>query len=106
DMREAPSVDIARQLIAGGASVAAYDPAAMERARPLLPEVRFENDPYALADGAHGLILVTEWNEFKQLDLARIKGLLREPVLVDGRNLYDPADMRRLGFVYRAVGRN
>jgi len=106
DMREAPSVDIARQLIAGGASVAAYDPAAMERARPLLPEVRFEKDPYALADGAHGLILVTEWNEFKQLDLARIKGLLREPVLVDGRNLYDPADMRRLGFVYRAVGRN
>jgi len=106
DMREAPSVDIARELMARGASVIAYDPAAMEKARGLLPGVEFAPDAYATARGADALVLVTEWNEFKQLDLKRIKRLLRRPILVDGRNLYDPADMRRLGFIYRGVGRS
>ena len=106
DLREAPSVDIARELMARGASVIAYDPAAMEKARGLLPGVEFAPDAYATARGADALVLVTEWNEFKQLDLKRIKRLLRRPILVDGRNLYDPADMRRLGFIYRGVGRS
>jgi UDPglucose 6-dehydrogenase len=106
DMREAPSIDIARILLARGASVRAYDPAAVEKARAILPEVDFLPDPYAVAKGADALIVVTEWNEFRNLDLARIKRLMGRPVLIDGRNIYDPADMRELGFVYRGIGRN
>lgn len=106
DMREAPSVDIVEDLLKGGATVRAYDPAAGERARVLLPEVELKRNAYAVARGADAVILVTEWNEFKQLDLARIKRSMRRPVLVDGRNLYDPQAMRDLGFVYRGIGRN
>jgi UDPglucose 6-dehydrogenase len=105
DLRDAPSLDIARVLIAAGAEVRAYDPAAMERARDLLPEVEYSADAYALADGADGLVLVTEWNEFRQLDLARVKASMRRAVMVDGRNIYDPAMMRGLGFTYRGIGR-
>jgi UDPglucose 6-dehydrogenase len=106
DLREAPSLDIARVLIAAGADVRAYDPAAMAGARELLPAVVYSADPYALADGADGLVLVTEWNEFRQLDLGRIKASMRRPVMVDGRNIYDPAMMRSLGFTYRGIGRD
>jgi len=106
DIREAPSLDIARLLLARGASVRAYDPAAMDRSRAILPEVDYRRDAYAVADGADGLIVVTEWNEFRNLDLARIKRSMRKPVLVDGRNIYDPAQMRELGFEYRGIGRN
>ena len=106
DLREAPSLDIARVLIAAGADVRAYDPAAMAGARELLPDVVYSADPYALADGADGLVLVTEWNEFRQLDLGRVKASMRRPVMVDGRNIYDPAIMRSLGFTYRGIGRD
>jgi UDPglucose 6-dehydrogenase len=106
DLRDAPSLDIARVLIAAGAEVRAYDPAAMERARDLLPQVEYSPDAYALADGADGLVLVTEWNEFRHLDLARVKGSMRKAVMVDGRNIYDPAMMRGLGFTYRGIGRD
>ena len=106
DLREAPSLDIARVLIAAGADVRAYDPAAMAGARELLPAVVYSADPYALADGADGLVLVTEWNEFRQLDLGRVKASMRRPVMVDGRNIYDPAMMRSLGFTYRGIGRD
>ncbi len=105
DMREAPSIDIARGLLARGAQVRAYDPIAMDNARRILPEVTMMPDPYTLAQGADALIVVTEWNEFKQLDLARIRDLMRQPVLFDGRNIYDPQRMAELGFVYRGVGR-
>ena len=105
DMREAPSLDIARGLLAGGARVRAYDPAAAERARAILPELAYQKDPYAVARGADALVVVTEWNEFRHLDLARVHQLMRTPVLVDGRNIYDPARMRGLGFVYRGIGR-
>jgi UDPglucose 6-dehydrogenase len=105
DLREAPSLEIAERLLAEGAMVRAYDPVAMPRAASLLPKVFMAPDAYALAEGADGLMVCTEWNEFKQLDFERIRGLMRQPVLVDGRNLYDPRDMARLGFRYRAVGR-
>src|SRR5205809_1338843 len=105
DMREAPSVDIAKVLLAAGAEVRAYDPAAMERSRTLLPDVEYLKDAYQVASGADALVLVTEWNEFRQLDMARVKQLMRRPVIVDGRNIYDPAVMRSLAFTYRGVGR-
>jgi UDPglucose 6-dehydrogenase len=106
DIREAPSLDIARMLLARGATVRAYDPAAMDRSRVVLPEVAYMTDAYAVADGADGLIVVTEWNEFRNLDLARIRHSMRRPALVDGRNIYDPAQMRELGFAYRGIGRS
>src|SRR5213593_856260 len=105
DMREAPSIDIAKVLLAAGAEVRAYDPAAVERARILLPEVEYMKDAYEVASGADALVLVTEWNEFRQLDMARVRELMRRPVLVDGRNIYDPEGMKGLGFTYRGIGR-
>jgi UDPglucose 6-dehydrogenase len=105
DMRDAPSIDIASELNASGAKVRAYDPVAMEVARPLLPAVEFHEDPYDMARGCDALIVVTEWNEFKQLDLEKIKGLLKSPVIFDGRNIYDPKMMKEMGFKYRSVGR-
>jgi UDPglucose 6-dehydrogenase len=105
DMRDAPSVDIAKVLLAAGAEVRAYDPAAMDRARGLLPGVIYAKDAYDVATGADALVLVTEWEEFRQLDMPRIKQLMRRPVVVDGRNIYDPTAMKRLGFTYRGIGR-
>jgi len=105
DMREAPSLDIARVLLALGARVRAYDPAAIEKAREILPEIQYQADAYATAREADALVMVTEWNEFRQLDLARVKDLMRSPVLIDGRNIYDPTRMRDLGFTYRGIGR-
>jgi UDPglucose 6-dehydrogenase len=106
DLREAPSLDIARVLIAAGAHVRGYDPAAMAGTRALLPELEYPKDAYELAAGADALIVVTEWNEFRQLDLARIKASMRKPVVIDGRNIYVPATMRELGFTYRGIGRD
>ncbi len=105
DMREAPSITISHYLIAEGARVRGYDPAAMENARRLLPEVELAPDPYTLAQGCDALVVVTDWNEFKHLDLARVRELMRRPVLIDGRNIYDPEMVRTLGFIYRGVGR-
>jgi UDPglucose 6-dehydrogenase len=105
DIREAPSIDIIHLLANEGARVRAYDPVAMEGARRVLEGVALCNDPYELARDADALILVTEWNEFKQLDLPRIASLMRHPVLIDGRNVYDPKMMHELGFEYRGVGR-
>ncbi len=106
DMREAPSVEIGRALLAAGAQLSAYDPAAMERCRALLPEIEYAADAYAAAQGADAIVVVTEWNEFRQLDLARLKESMKQPVVVDGRNIYDPSAMKALGFVYRGIGRN
>ncbi|HEV2953134.1 MAG TPA: UDP-glucose/GDP-mannose dehydrogenase family protein [Candidatus Dormibacteraeota bacterium] len=106
DLREAPSLEIAAALIAKGATVRAYDPAAMPKAKELLPQIEFKNNAYAVAKGADALLIVTQWNEFRQLDLSRIKKSMRRPIVVDGRNIYDPPTMRTLGFVYRGIGRN
>ncbi len=105
DMREAPSVDLYHMLVNEGAIVRGYDPVAMDNARRLLPELQLAEDPYELASGADALVVVTEWNEFKHLDLKRIKEVMRGDVLIDGRNIYDPAAMRQLGFRYRGMGR-
>ncbi len=91
-------------LLQQGAKVSAYDPVGMEQASELIPEVEMAEDPYALADGADALIVCTEWNEFIQLDLERIRDLMKQPVMVDGRNIYDPVTMARLGFKYRGFG--
>ena len=106
DMREAPSIEIGRALLKRGATVRAYDPAAIDKARALMPEVEYRRNAHAVARGADAIVVVTEWNEFKQLDLQRLKRSMRRPVVVDGRNIYDPEEMRRLGFVYRGIGRN
>jgi UDPglucose 6-dehydrogenase len=107
DLRDAPSVDIARVLLAAGTHVRAYDPAAMEGARVKLPEVEYMKDAYGVAAGADALVVVTEWNEFRHLDMARVKASMRgHAVIVDGRNIYDPAVMRGHGFTYRGIGRD
>jgi UDPglucose 6-dehydrogenase len=106
DMRYAPSIDISEALVSAGVNVRVYDPVAMEVARPLLPDaVEMFKDSYELAKGCDALMVITEWNEFKQLDLEKVKSLLKTPVIYDGRNIYDPKLMREMGFTYRAVGR-
>jgi UDPglucose 6-dehydrogenase len=105
DMRDAPSIDIAQALTAAGAKVRAYDPVAMDVARPILPAVEMFDDPYSMSKGCDALMVITEWNEFKQLDLKKVKGLLKEPVIFDGRNIYDPVIMKEMGFNYRGMGR-
>ncbi len=105
DMRDAPAVTIANLLKEAGANVRAYDPVAMETAAGLLPEVTMCSDPYVMAEGCDALMLVTEWNEFKQLDFVRLREQMRQPVMVDGRNLYEPEKMGALGFHYRGIGR-
>lgn len=105
DMRFAPSIDIIEALQKDGAHVKAYDPVAMERAKQVLKNVEYCSNPYDVAKEADCLVLVTEWDEFKKLDLARVKSLMKVPALADGRNLYDPARMKELGFIYRSIGR-
>ena len=105
DMREAPSVDIIRALTERGARVRAYDPVAMEQARKVLPEVEYAADEYEAATGADVLVFMTEWNQFRALDMQKIKGLMRSPRIADLRNIYEPQRMRELGFDYVGVGR-
>jgi UDPglucose 6-dehydrogenase len=105
DMRDAPAVPIIRGLLERGARVRAYDPEAIENARKLLPEVAFCPDAYAVCDGADALVILTEWNQFRMLDVERIRSLLRQPLVADLRNIYDPVAMRDAGFTYVCVGR-
>lgn len=105
DLRESPALEIIHLLRSERARIKAYDPVAMERARQVLTDVEFCEDAYQTASGADALLLVTDWNEFKQLDMARIKQLMANPLLIDGRNIYDPEQLRRLGFEYYGIGR-
>lgn len=105
DMRESPAIDIIRMIEQRGGQVRAYDPAAAETARPLLPNTVICHNPYETVDGADALCVVTPWNEFKQVNLARVAELMRTPLLLDGRNLYDPDDARAHGLTYVGVGR-
>ena len=106
DMREAKSVEVVTMLDAAGATVKVYDPVSMDNARKLLPAgVTFCDSPYEAAEGSDAVVLVTEWNEFKYLNLERLRGALRRPVIFDGRNIWEPERMRRLGFEYHSVGR-
>jgi UDPglucose 6-dehydrogenase len=105
DMREAPSLVIVPALAAQGAHVRTYDPHGMAEARKLLPTLDTALDPYACVDGADAMVIITEWEEFRALDLARVKAALRQPVVIDLRNIYEPADMAARGFRYVSVGR-
>jgi UDPglucose 6-dehydrogenase len=105
DMREAPSVEIIRGLTKQGARVCAYDPVAMSEAQRILPEIEYAEDEYAAVKDADALVFVTEWNQFRALDMSRIRDLMKSPKIADLRNIYDPADMRELGFDYVGVGR-
>ncbi|MBV9958586.1 MAG: UDP-glucose/GDP-mannose dehydrogenase family protein, partial [Acidobacteria bacterium] len=105
DMREAPSIEIIRGLVERGAQVRAYDPAAMEEARKCLPDIAYAEDEYAAVAGADALVFMTEWNQFRALNMERVKELMRSPRIADLRNIYEPEDLRELGFDYVGVGR-
>ncbi|MBS1106349.1 MAG: UDP-glucose/GDP-mannose dehydrogenase family protein [Deltaproteobacteria bacterium] len=105
DMRDAPSVDILQKLQQRGATIRAFDPVAMTNAARELPDVTLCKNEYEACENADALVLMTEWNQFRMLDLERVRTLLREPVVVDLRNVYDPAAMRKAGFRYDSVGR-
>lgn len=105
DMREAPALDIITALLERGATVRAYDPVAMGEAAEVLPAVDYSDDEYEAVTGADALVFVTEWNQFRALDMSRIRDLMKSPRIADLRNIYDPADMRDLGFEYVGVGR-
>ncbi len=105
DMRDAPSLDVAPALIAMGAKVQAFDPEGMKEAAQLLPGVVFKDGPYEAVEGADVVVILTEWDQFRALDLNRVKLLLRQPVMVDLRNVYRPEDMRARGFRYASIGR-
>ncbi len=105
DLRNAPATDLVEYLRHGGCTVRAYDPAAMARARAVMPSVELCADPYEAATGADATILVTEWDEFRRLDLPRLRQLMRTPVFIDGRNVLDPDQLRACGFIYAGIGR-
>jgi len=105
DMRDAPSLDVAPALIAAGATVQAFDPEAMDEAKKLLPDVVFKTGPYEAVEGADVVVILTEWDQFRALDLARVKNLARQPIIVDLRNVYRPDDVRAKGFTYSSIGR-
>ena len=105
DMREAPSIDIIKGLIERGANVTAYDPVAMVEAAEVLPKVEYVEDEYAAVTNADALVFVTEWNQFRALDMRRIRDLMKSPRIADLRNIYQPEDLRELGFEYVGVGR-
>ncbi len=105
DMRESPALDIIASLELMGAKVRAYDPAGMDAARQLLPNITYAADPYDCAAGADALVIVTEWEAFRALNLQRLKAALRQPIIVDLRNIYLPSEMRAQGFAYQSIGR-
>ncbi|HVF47482.1 MAG TPA: UDP-glucose/GDP-mannose dehydrogenase family protein [Pyrinomonadaceae bacterium] len=105
DMRESPAIDIIKEMIKRGATVKAYDPVAMKEARHSLPEIEYALDEYSAIDGADALVIITEWNQFRALDMEKVKSLLKSPKVADLRNIYEPEDMREMGFEYVGVGR-
>jgi len=105
DMREAPSIDIVTALHDMGANVRAYDIAGMEQAKLVLPSIDYCDDPYSCASGADVLVVVTEWEQFRALDLRRLRDVMKRPVVVDLRNVYRADEMARHGFVYIGIGR-
>ena len=106
DMRDAPSIVVIKALLDAGSRVQAFDPEAMEEARKIFGDrIQYTHRNYDALHGAAALLILTEWNEFRRPDFARIKGLLKQPVIFDGRNIFDPADLRKLGFTYYSIGR-
>jgi len=105
DVRSSPAIDLCQRLLKDGASLRVHDPKGMDKARALLPNVTYVDDMNAVAEGCDALIVATEWEEFKQLDLIRAKKSMTAPIFFDGRNLFDPAEMEQLGWIYKSVGR-
>jgi UDPglucose 6-dehydrogenase len=105
DMREAPSIDIIKAMQQRGAKIKVYDPVAMDEAKHSLQDVEYAADEYEVIDGADALVIITEWNQFRALDMEKVKSLLKSPKIADLRNIYEPEDMRELGFEYVGVGR-
>jgi len=105
DMRESPAIDIIKEMQLLGANIKAYDPVAMEEAKHCLPDIEYATDEYDAIDGADILVFMTEWNQFRALDMEKVKNLLKSPKIADLRNIYEPKDMRNLGFEYIGVGR-
>lgn len=106
DMREAPSIDIIKNLQAQDIKIQAYDPVAQSQAKKIFKNIIYASSPYEAAKGADALTILTEWDEFKQIDLGKIKKYLKEPIIIDGRNIYDSCEMKNLGFIYKSIGRN
>jgi len=105
DIRESSSIDIIKILLREGAKIKCFDPLAMENAKKILPDIIYCDNEYEVAEGSDCLVIVTEWNQFRNLDLLRIKKLLKTPILLDLRNLYEPENVKKLGFIYEGVGR-
>jgi UDPglucose 6-dehydrogenase len=105
DVRFAPAIDLVNYLLAEGALIRAYDPEAMERARAILPQIEYAKTPYEAAKGAEALLIATEWDEFRKLDWDKIRDVMTRPLIVDGRNLLSPREMKDRGFEYRSFGR-
>ena len=108
DMREAPSIPLIHSIVEAGGTVQVHDPVAFETAKPLLPKegVTYVDEPYAALEGADALVVVTEWKVFRQADLEKVKSLLKQAVIVDGRNIYSPQQLKDMGFVYDGIGRS
>lgn len=105
DMRFAPSITIINQLVSEGASVKAYDPVAMDRAKKIMPDIGYCKNAYEVAEDVDAILLVTEWEEFARMNLDKVKKTMRQPVFIDGRNVFEPEKMRKLGFIYSGIGR-
>jgi UDPglucose 6-dehydrogenase len=105
DIREAPALTLVKDLVAAGATVVGYDPAAMEHVRGLGLPLELATDMYAAAQGANALALVTEWKQFRAADFKRLRATMAEPILFDGRNIWDPEQLREFDFEYTAIGR-
>src|SRR5580698_2078929 len=105
DVRMSPAIDLCQRLVKEGAALRVHDPKAMEKAKPILPGVTYVDDMNAVAEGCDALVVATEWDEFKKLDLARVKKSLKHPIMFDGRNLFDPVEMEKRGWIYKSIGR-
>ncbi|HUZ07973.1 MAG TPA: UDP-glucose/GDP-mannose dehydrogenase family protein, partial [Candidatus Paceibacterota bacterium] len=105
DVRSSPAIDLCQRLVKDGATLRVHDPKAMDKTKSLLPDVTYVDDMDAVAEGCDALVVATEWDEFKKLDLSRAKKSLTHPIMFDGRNLFDPAEMEKLGWIYKSVGR-
>lgn len=105
DMRDAASLEIIHELLKKGAKINAFDPVAEENCKSLVPNINYFDDPYGALKGVGGVIFVTEWDQIKKIDLKQVKELMKKPIIIDGRNIFDPEKMRKLGFDYQSIGR-
>ena len=105
DIRNAPAIDIIKMLLHEGAKIKAYDPKAMPKTRKILKGVTFCKNAYEVARNADALAIITEWDEFRKLNLRKLRETMLQPIIIDGRNIFDPGKMERAGFIYKSIGR-